>query len=350
MEFKRFKAVKSDAYNYTFDRATGEFVRWGRTLEDDPSMAPLPEIADIEISTICNGPTGKKPCSWCYKSNTGVGRNMDFDTFKKIFHKLGKNLTQIAFGIGDIGANPDFYRIMEYCRNNDYNYVVPNVTINGYNLTDEHADKLAALCGAVAVSHYGSELCYDAVKKLTDRGMTQVNIHKLLCRETYESCFQLMNDIGTDPRLAKLNAVVFLFMKPKGDRNVFHKLDSFKDYRRLIDYALEHNIRFGFDSCTAPAFLEAVKDHPNYRMFESLSEPCESDLFSIYINVDGKAFHCSFTEDEEGWKGVDVLGCDDFARDVWHAEETCRFRSKLLGTAEGKRCRSCPIFDLSMKE
>jgi len=239
---------------------------------------------------------------------------------------------------------------MEYCRNNDYNYIVPNITINGYGLTDEHADKLASLSGAVAVSHYGSELCYNTVKKLTDRGMTQINIHKMLCRETYESCFQVMNDIKSDPRLEKLNAIVFLFMKPKGNRNTFHKLDSFKDYKRLIDYALENNIKFGFDSCTAPMFLKAVKDHPNYQLFQTLAEPCESNLFSCYINVDGRAFHCSFTEGEVGWEGIDVVNCNDFIKDVWHAEETCRFRGNLLKTIEGKECRSCPIFDLNLEE
>ena len=59
---------------------------------------------------------------------------------------------QIAFGIGSIDANPDMFPIFDYCRANG---VVPNVTINGYNLTDEIATRLANTCGAVAVSFYG---------------------------------------------------------------------------------------------------------------------------------------------------------------------------------------------------
>jgi hypothetical protein len=95
MEFKRYKIVRSENYNYNFDRVTGEFARWGKTLEDDPPIAPAPEILDLEISTICNGPTGKKPCQWCYKSNTNEGKNMDFETFKKIFHKININKIKI---------------------------------------------------------------------------------------------------------------------------------------------------------------------------------------------------------------------------------------------------------------
>jgi len=161
MEFKRFKAVRSENYNYNFDRETGEFARWGKTLEDDPVMAPAPEIADIEVSTICSA-----GCKACYKSNTTKGKNMDLETFKKVFHNLGKNICQVALGIGDIDTNPDLYKIMEYCRDNDYNYVVPNVTINGQNLNDYHITQLTRLCGAVAVSNlYGSKTRYIAIKK-----------------------------------------------------------------------------------------------------------------------------------------------------------------------------------------
>lgn len=87
------KIVASPYYNYVFDKETGYFARWGETKEQDPWMSPLgPEIADIEISTVCNGigkdMSNRKPCSWCYKSNTGCGENMTLDTFKKVFHLL----------------------------------------------------------------------------------------------------------------------------------------------------------------------------------------------------------------------------------------------------------------------
>lgn len=173
------KVIRSKDYNYFFNAKTGFFARWGATKEDNPIMSPYgPEIADIEISTICNG-IGKdsqtqKPCPWCYKSNTSCGKNMDLETFKKVFRKLvnadgnvNKCLTQIAFGIGDINGNPDLWNIMEYCRNNEYNQVVPNITTNGMHVDDEIAQKLAHVCGAVAVSRYHVEdVCYDAVDKL----------------------------------------------------------------------------------------------------------------------------------------------------------------------------------------
>lgn len=340
------KDIRSQGYNYHFNKETGLFMRWGKTKEDDPEFSWCgPEIADIEISTICHGINGK-PCKFCYKSNTGVGENMSLETFKTIFHKLPKTLTQIAFGIGDIDSNPDLFKIMEYCRINDYNYVVPNVTINGWNLTDSYANKLKELCGAVAVSRYKQDVnvCYDAVKKLTDLGMKQVNIHMLVAEETYEDCLQLINDVKEDSRLKNLNAIVFLSMKPKGKRNTFNCLKDSAKYKKIIDYAFEKGVNIGFDSCSAPKFLEAVKDSKNYKQFETMAEPCESMLFSIYINTKGQVTPCSFMEDES--EPIDMIKVKDFLKEVWYNKITTEFRKKLVNNVDCRNCRKCPTFDI----
>jgi hypothetical protein len=191
-ENKNIKWVVSETYNYMFNKNNGNFIRWGRTREDDPQYAPAPEIADIEISTVCSGVTNIGPCKFCYKGNTPVGENMSLETFKKLFSVLPKTLTQIAVGIGDLpqikyykkmeqkyktinneryeeitreeylvnkdnpnfikqyeGGNPDMLDIFWHCRNNG---VIPNVTINGDRLGDEMAEELSKVCGAVAVS------------------------------------------------------------------------------------------------------------------------------------------------------------------------------------------------------
>jgi len=208
---KKRVCSKDFSYKYVFNKETGFFGRWGRTLEEDPLFSPIgPEIADIEISTICH-----QGCKGCYKSNVARGENMSLETFKKIFHKLPRTLTQIAFGIGSIDSNPDLWDIMRYCRENTYNFVVPNITINGYRMTDEYFLNLATLCGAVAVSNYGREVCFSTVKKLSDLGMKQVNIHQLLCEETYDECVELAKLHGAG-QIPGLNALVFLLLKPKG--------------------------------------------------------------------------------------------------------------------------------------
>jgi len=203
------KVISSKNYNLVFDAKTGFTARWGKTRDDDPELSPFgPEILDIEVSEICHG-INNKPCPFCYKGNTGdKGKNMSFDTFKAVFDKMPMTLTQIAFGIGDIDSNPDLWAMMDYCRNNGKHVVVPNITINGWNLDNGYARLLQAYCGAVAVSRYDPpDVCYDAVKQLTDLGMDQINIHMLVSEETYEDCIQVINDAKNDPRLENLNAI-----------------------------------------------------------------------------------------------------------------------------------------------
>jgi MoaA/NifB/PqqE/SkfB family radical SAM enzyme len=350
MKFKENKKQKifiSKEYNYFFDKTNGFFARWGKTEDEDPIMSLIgPEIIDIEISTICSG-VGE-PCKFCYKSNTQNGQNMSLETFKKIINNLpfkernGKReyySTQIAFGIGDINSNPDFWNIMEYSRENG---IIPNVTINGWNISDEEYDKLANICGAVAVSDYGADICYEAVKKLTDRGMKQVNIHKLVSEETIDSCMNIIDDVKNDKRLKKLNAVVFLMLKKKG-RGKSLSYPSKENYKKLMDKCLKEEIRFGMDSCSCNNFLDIIKDHKDYDKLYKVAEPCESSIFSLYINTEGKVFSCSFCEGEKGWEeGLDMTKDGlNFFKDIWYSEKLNKWRKRLLNNN-----RSCPMYDI----
>lgn len=337
------KICNSKDYNYIYDLNTGVFARWGSEENINATCAPAPEIIDIEVSTVCNG--NGTPCSWCYKSNTGVGKNMSYSTFENIFNRLPSTLTQIAFGIGDIDANPDLFDMFELCRRQA---VVPNVTINGYRMNEDLYNRLAVTCGAISVSLYDKDVCYTAVDELYRRGCDQVNIHALLSEETYNDCISLLDDCKSDERLTGLNAVVFMMLKPKGSRNTFTTLSDPNKFKTLIDKANDLGIQIGSDSCAAPSMIRYYRDNfeeQEVRNIISSIEPCESGLFSLYINVEGKAYPCSFTEDGNG---LDVTN-SDFS-DIWNSETLTVWR-ELLGNTTDKcsciysdRCRVCPAF------
>jgi len=123
---KHSKILQSEKYNFLFNKKNGFFVRWGETKEDDGDLTlGLPEIADIEVSTVCNGVNGI--CKFCYKENNPKGENMTIDNFKIILDKLPPTVTQVALGIGNIDGNPDLWAIMEHCHQKG---VIPNITIN----------------------------------------------------------------------------------------------------------------------------------------------------------------------------------------------------------------------------
>jgi MoaA/NifB/PqqE/SkfB family radical SAM enzyme len=162
--------------------------------------------------------------------------------------------------------------------------------------------------------------CYDSVKKLTDRGMNQINIHQLISEETYEQVLETISDMKSDSRLEKMNAIVFLSLKQKGRGTKYNPL-AFDKFKILL----------------------AVKDTAAYKQFEISAEPCESSLFSTYIDVDGKFHPCSFSPNTELWgeEGIDVASCNDFLKDIWFNEKTAKFREALL---QGHR--NCPFYKI----
>lgn len=328
--------LRSSIYNYDFNRVTGVLARWGTTKDDDPIMSPVgPEIADIEIVTgSCSG-----GCPWCYKSNPKTPiKYMAFNTFARILNTLPSSLTQVALGITDLDANPDLISIMQYCRDKD---IVPNITISGMgNLAP--LDDVAMLCGAIAVSVYphNKEQAYNVICYLTDfyPGL-QVNVHLLYHRDNEPFVMGVIDDYHGDGRMAGINAIVLLGLKPKGRADDMTPLPT-SSFEQIISYAMKGNVPVGMDSCSTPKFTSWMSHHPEESFGMGIFvESCESSLFSIYINIDGISYPCSFTEGLEGYPGVDMLSADDFIKDVWFSQPFREFRLSLICND-----RSCPAY------
>lgn len=336
-ENKTTKVIQSPGYNYIFNKITGFFARWGKNRDDDPNFSPFgPELADVEISKACSGPDGV-PCNFCYKSNTPSGENMSFETFKQLFHNLPKTVNQIAFSSdANLNSNPDIWKMFEYCRNNDYNYVIPNITVA--NISQETAVKLAGIMGAVSVSRYANKnWCYDSVQRLINAGLKQVNIHMLLSKgDQYNFAVETINDITTDPRLKGLNAIVFLSLKQVGRGKRMSQLSQ-EEFKSIIDLCLEKGVPFGSDSCGSTKLIKSLEGHPRFDEIMKTIEPCESSGFSSYFSIKGEYFPCSFAEHMQG---IDALH-GDFVKDVWYHPQTVEFRKKLI-----ENCRECPLFEI----
>jgi hypothetical protein len=344
VESGQFKFIRSEDYNLNFDYTTGRLERWGKTPQDDPEWSPFgPEIMDIEVS---DGESCPMTCPFCYKGNkkgdASKSHHMSLETFKKIFVTFPKTVTQIAFGITSVSAHPELFDIFQFCRDNQ---VIPNVTINGMDaLTDEQVTKLKNLCGAMAVSvnRMNKEQGLNLINRLTSAGCKQINIHYVISKQTIDFAYEVCGNIKNDDRLSKLNAIVFLGLKPKERGQSLAVLPTV-DYIKLVNYCLENEIPFGFDSCSAPRFEKAVKisnlEEARKQQLMTCSERCESGLFSAYIDCRGRYWHCSFGEDREDAFGIDVTQVKDFVKEVWHAPKMVEWRTKLFNLN-----RECPLY------
>jgi radical SAM protein with 4Fe4S-binding SPASM domain len=143
-----------------------------------------------------------------------------------------------------------------------------------------------------------------------------------------------------------MNAIVFLSLKTKGraKENNFHPVSTEK-FKKLMSYALENKVAIGFDSCSGQKAFESVKGLRNQKELEGMIEPCESTLYSMYINTEGKFFPCSFAEGDGEWiNGIDVVNCNDFLKDVWWNEKTLRFKNKVMSCRDCNK--ACPIYNV----
>lgn len=223
------------------------------------------------------------------------------------------------------------------------------ITVGDFEIVDEHCED-----GDCEEMTLGELLERGGIDELAFvRQYNAVNVHFMLSKETLPAAMNFVKDIKSDPRLEKMNAVVFLQFKDKASgngRGRFHSIAEVPMYQSLVDYCQEMKVNYGFDSCSAPLFMMSSRDES----LVQFAEPCESGLFSSYINCEGQFFPCSFCEGEGKWKeGLDAMNSGDFVRDIWYHPRVVEWRDALLQSSQkcsckfANNCRSCPVYDVT---
>jgi len=338
-ENDKFKTYSSEVEHYLFDKKTGYTQTWGKTKDEDLDFAKVsPHIADFEIVDSCSGPLcddGKRRvCSFCYKANTPGNTYMNLETFKTIlnkFPKIGDSfiLQQIAFGLDATATiNKDFKDIVKYTKSQG---IIPNATIA--DIDEDMAKFIAKNLGAIAVSVYDGckESAYNSIKLLTDNKMKQVNVHRCIMNKNHNETIQLLKDRLIDPRLSKMNAIVFLSLKQVGRGENF-KPATDEQFNEIVTLAMKLQINFGFDSCSAKRFLncayvKALTKKKREKLEMSVTS-CESTCESFFIDNFGMAYPCSFNT--KAYKGINMLEVQDFNKEVWYDNEIKTFRKTCL--------------------
>jgi len=280
-----------DKYNFVGDTATGLTFRWGRTLKEDPDMAPWPELADISISNRCS-----KGCSFCYRDSAPNGNLMTLNEYRFVLDQLTSptwgTVFQVAIGGGEPTEHPQLIEILKETRCRG---VVPNLTTNGEALSDEHIYAFKELCGAVAVSV--ASIKPSKIKRLISRLIkadVRTNIHFLMSRKSLPTAIDLLKG-QWDQLFQGLNAVIFLTYKAMGRANYVDSLSFNNDLRTFLSL-INHpstKLRFGFDACFVPLLLRYT--NADTRFIDS----CECGFFSVYIDDQLNVKPCSFSLGDE---------------------------------------------------
>lgn len=292
-------------YHFVADAKTGVTMRWGKTIQDNPTFAPVPELADISISNHCT-----KGCDFCYRSSSNNREWMSVEDYCHVLdnmhHPQYGNVFQVALGGGEPLEHPDFIRIIDETVRRE---IVPNFTTNGLHLTEDICKSIQGKLGAVALSATSiDEISVKTVEMLRCFGI-ETNVHYVLSSKNIVEATGIAKGLF-NKRLEKVNAVIFLTYKPAGRgsvRGVVTRGEKFDDFIEAIGDKNIKRPKLGFDACFVPMLLSRSV------VSSALVDCCEGGFFSVYVDHKKNVSPCSFCGDKDSFS----LDEYDFY-DIWN--------------------------------
>ena len=304
-------------YNFIADQESGMTFRWGKTLKDNPSFAPVPELVDISISNHCS-----KGCDYCYRDSNPNHSFMTLDDYKSVLSSLNHqkygNVFQVALGGGEPLEHPEILEILDITR--QFN-IVPNFTTNGENITQSIIDNISGKVGAVAVSLNNMKDIGNSKIKLLVKGGIRTNIHYVIDRNNLRQAIQILMG-NFNKELKGINAIIFLTFKPSGrgsSENVLVNDSELSDFLNLIDNN-KTSCNIGFDACFVPMLMRFTKTNIDF------IDSCEVGYFSVYIDENLMVSPCSFSKNKDSYSLKEF----DFY-DIW-LNKFDKFRSRVTNT------------------
>jgi MoaA/NifB/PqqE/SkfB family radical SAM enzyme len=292
------KVFRNDEYEVFFNSKTGLEVTRGVSGKPDPLMTELPLLLDIGIMGSC-----ENKCSFCYQGD-GDEPNMTLENFKIIIDQTKYHVNQIALGgRGDPNKHEHFKEILTYAKDNN---VVPSYTTSGIDLTDEEIE-ISKICGAVAVSDYGTPATYEAIQRFLNAGI-KTNIHLIFSSASYQKCIKIL--YGSNPwieqtneklpmfDIEKLNGVVFLLFKPQGRgastpdlAPTHYQLEVIAE--KVLSESPNIKFKIGIDSCLANHLYKFGNVN---EIHDLVIDSCEAGRMSAYITPSMQMMPCSYAD------------------------------------------------------
>jgi len=312
-----------DDYNFIADQESGMTFRWGKTFNDNPSFAPIPELVDISISNHCT-----KGCDFCYRNSRPDNSFMSIVDYEYALdclnHPTYGNVFQVALGGGEPLEHPDFIELLNITK--DHN-IVPNFTTNGGLLTPNFSNKIRNKVGAVAVSINNLDnIDYSNIAYLIETGI-RTNIHYVIDNNNICQAIKILKG-EFNYKLSGINAIVFLTFKPSGRgdcKNILRHDPYLDEFLRLVDNS-NCSCNIGFDACFVPLLMRFTQTRHDF------IDSCEVGFFSVYIDEKLNVTPCSFSN------GNDSFNLRSFEfYDIW-LNKFSEFRNRI----ENKCTQVCP--------
>lgn len=302
-------------YNFIADQKTGLTFRWGKTFNENPSFAPVPELVDISISNHCS-----KGCDFCYRDSKPDNSFMTIEDYRfalsSLNHPKYGNVFQVALGGGEPLEHPNFMEIINITR--EFN-IVPNFTTNGDSITESLAKELSNKVGAIALSSNNIEEIEDTNIDIFIDNNIRTNIHYVVDNTNVGQAINILKG-KFNSKLVGVNAIVFLTFKPSGRGSDELTLKLNNELSTFLDLIDKNNCScsIGFDACFVPLLMHYTKTN------RDIIDSCEVGYFSVYIDEKLNVSPCSFSN------GRDSFNLRNYSfYDIWN-NKFSKFRASIV--------------------
>ncbi len=333
----------TEGYNFVGDTKTGLTFRWGKTINENPFMAPWPELADISVSNYCTN-----NCEYCYRQSNSDGKFISIEDYTFLLDQLTSEeygtVFQVALGGGEPLLHPDFIGILKITRK--MYGIIPNYTTSGQFFNKDNIQASKNYCGAIAISYDPHRNDFSlgelfSIGSLLKKEKIKVNIHYVISEKSINNAIEIAEG-KYDQFFNIFNAIIFLTYKPMGRANI---KDALKSSDLLSSFLKSINnqktrVKIGFDACFVPVLMKATK------IDIDLLDSCECGFFSVYIDEHLNVMPCSFCNDNKY-----AFNLKEFEfKDIWlnkfsiyrdNVSNNCKVNCNKASDCRGK----CPFFE-----
>lgn len=278
--------ANADAHNIPHE--AGAIMRKG--------IFTAPLDAHLALTTRCN-----MFCRGCYSTREGdAPADIPLERAKAIISKLAEmKLLSISFGGGEPTLHPHLFEIAEYAREKN---ILPNITTNALNFTEELAERFAVF-GAAHFSIHApkdAEHIFPAIRLYRKKTGNSPGLNLLLTTET----LPLLDNILTAARKSGVKKVMFLRYKITAKNADIQELRVDKELKNLpqIFKTLKFANRLMMFLVQCSLFEElAESDASDIKSYIKHDlNGCQGGNAFIAIDINGNFKPCSFWRESMG--------------------------------------------------
>lgn len=281
-------------------------------------------------------------CKHCYKSSSAdFDADLSLTQIKNIIDVLAEmKIFSVAFGGGEPFARKDIFEIAEHARNNG---IIPNVTTNGFYITENNAEK----CKIFGHMHVSLDLPNEDFDKLKNVGafkaavraidlLNQQKIHIGINCVISRSNFDYLEELVKFSLSKNIKDISFLRFKPMGRADKqYHKMkltheQNIKLFPLLKKLTKKYKIITQVDCSMTPMMCY---HKPNLKIMDFYgAEGCDGGNNFIEIKEDGAVRSCSFSN----FYGNNALNL----KQIWDQSEYFTRHRNVINSLE-EPCLSC---------